>query len=101
MFSRTKNFFNQHICTESNGQTGTPSDSARILIYPNPSSSFIKANLRVSFELQIFDAHGRLVLSRIILPDHRVDVSSLPNGVYVCKISVDGEMTYRKLLISR
>lgn len=101
MFSRTKTFFNKHICSVPNGSNNNPLDSPRISIYPNPSSSFIKANLKVTFELQILNMEGQLILSRIVMPDDRIDISILPNGVYICRIKVDQEMTYQKLSVSR
>ncbi len=63
-------------------------------IFPNPTSGFLKVSLSEElFEplLEIFDATGKIVLSKQLLSDESIDVSALTPALYFYKIK-DGKV---------
>lgn len=56
-------------------------------IYPNPADDYIVVNCDKESEYQIVDNLGQTVKSGIIASDNQqVDITNLPNGVYLIKI---------------
>ncbi|SMC49153.1 T9SS type A sorting domain-containing protein [Moheibacter sediminis] len=68
-------------------------------IYPNPASDkvFVKADKLNSVEL--YDLQGRK-LDVKLNSDNSINVSSLPKGVYVLKLNIDGKSVSKKLVIN-
>ncbi|MDX2172201.1 MAG: T9SS type A sorting domain-containing protein [Bacteroidota bacterium] len=99
MFSRTKAFFNQHICNSTTGLNNNKFAKQTISIYPNPSSNCIQTNLDATFDFQIFDITGELLFSKTVLPKEKIDVSSLPTGIYTCRIKIENETSNQKITI--
>lgn len=67
-------------------------------ITPNPVTDFLNLQLpetaaNAPAEVQVFDAQGRLVLSRALTPGQALHVRSLPSGVYTLRV-VAGERAY-------
>ena len=70
-------------------------------IYPNPARDFIEFNSPFAEKatIEIYDMHGRLV-QKTIAPGKRIQLNSLTPGMYVVKISGNGEiMLIGKVLI--
>lgn len=72
-------------------------------IYPNPATSTatINTNLKNNSygQLRLYDITGRLILEDIITTrSATINISSLPPGMYICKMSVDGYSTTGKLV---
>lgn len=66
-------------------------------LYPNPAHTVI--NLSINFdvdETKVLDAAGRDVLGYINADNRRVDVSNLPNGVYVLRITYKGGIVFKR-----
>lgn len=74
-------------------------NNSQIKLFPNPFDDLL--NIQLGFSgtnnLQIFDMLGRLMLSQNFNnPSLSVDVSHLPNGLYLAKIGLSGmEKTYK------
>ncbi|WP_353165289.1 T9SS type A sorting domain-containing protein [Empedobacter brevis] len=66
-------------------------------LYPNPASDkiFVKADNLNSVEL--YDLQGRKITFQLN-PDHSIDVSSLPKGVYIVKLNINGQSITKKLI---
>jgi len=88
--------------------TGTESrkvGSVALLLYPNPASDMVTLVRPPELEgtellIEVFDASGRTVTSSTSLSD-RIDVSSLPEGLYYLR-AIAGKRTYQsKLVINR
>jgi len=64
---------------------------------PNPVSDFLKIHLPVNitsmFDVQVFDAQGRLMLSQQFTAGDALRVGHLPGGVFMVKVT-DGERVY-------
>ncbi|MEO9476140.1 MAG: T9SS type A sorting domain-containing protein [Cyclobacteriaceae bacterium] len=70
-----------------------------IEIFPNPASSFVQLNVAEA-RLSLYNSEGRLVLEGIINPGDRTNISHLPRGLYVYRITAKTESTTGKLIIN-
>jgi hypothetical protein len=72
-----------------------------VKIYPNPTSNLINLNFAspiIKFESILFDEVGNQVL---ISNQKKIDISTLPNGVYVLSIKTDTWQKSQKIIISK
>lgn len=98
MYSRTKAFFNQYICGTTTGISDNFSDPLQIYVYPNPSENFIQINSKEILEIEIVNMTGQLILSKAVLPNNKIDISFLPNGIYLSKLII-GNKTFNQRII--
>jgi hypothetical protein len=77
--------------------------------YPNPSSDIVSLNFNLPTEsktisYEVFDLQGKLITvnSSIHYNPGRMtmDVSNLKSGIYICKITVDGNVVVKKLVVN-
>jgi hypothetical protein len=101
MYSRTKTFFNQHICNLTTGLNNNSFEKSEVHVYPNPTNSCIQVNLEELFEIQILNLTGQLLLSKALSPNEKMDVSHFTNGIYLCKIKSSNKTTFQKIIISK
>ncbi|MEZ5069790.1 MAG: T9SS type A sorting domain-containing protein [Bacteroidales bacterium] len=93
------------LATGTSAAPGPPAVEANLRVYPNPAGYQVRLGLPEGgpisgSRVEVFDIQGRRVLFRELLDDG-LDISGLPEGVYVLRLHVN-ERTYRqKLLISR
>lgn len=64
---------------------------ARLSFYPNPTSDLVYFNRvgdggNTSFQLEVFDLLGHLVLQRNMTTQESISIASLPEGVYVMRM---------------
>jgi hypothetical protein len=91
--------------------TGAPiagDPSGEILLYPNPTTGILHVETQCIASLQsveIFDMLGRIVETRLIasLQDDtasslRLDISTLPSGVYFVRIKTETDVVIRKVV---
>ncbi|MBE0648288.1 MAG: T9SS type A sorting domain-containing protein [Bacteroidales bacterium] len=83
-----------------------PSDGLDVVLYPNPASSVVSLQWAVGSlqfaELEIVDVSGIRVMKELIPsgnPKVTFDISSLPQGVYFCRISNESQSVVRKLVV--
>ncbi len=77
-----------------------------ISFYPNPATNYININSNYesisSFNIKIYDMQGRILLIKQIADiNQQIDVSSIPNGIYLVKIANLKTIDNYKLIISR
>jgi dienelactone hydrolase len=101
MFSRTRIFFNQHICNTITAINERPFDKRHIFIYPNPSSNYILINSENIIELQIFSLTGQLLLAKVASPHEKIDISFLSNGIYLVRMKVGNEIFSQNIIITK
>lgn len=73
-----------------------------IKIYPNPAKDILNVELPTNiknFSLEINDMSGKLI--SIHENENKINVSKLPNGVYICTIKSDGETMTKKIIIDK
>ncbi|NBU47917.1 MAG: T9SS C-terminal target domain-containing protein, partial [Flavobacteriales bacterium] len=78
-----------------------PESSENISIFPNPLSHFIQFNAKRIIDVALFDMSGKLLLSKMVMPNEQVDVSSLNNGIYFITINMDRKMYHQKISIQK
>jgi hypothetical protein len=71
----------------------------QITVYPNPVSDWLQINhsLESIDVLQVVDISGRIVLEKIDFVEKSLNVSSLANGVYLLRLTKDGETVIIKV----
>ncbi|MGB0888088.1 MAG: T9SS type A sorting domain-containing protein [Vicingaceae bacterium] len=69
-------------------------------IYPNPVQNqlFIELNNEAITKLDIIDFSGKLILSKTDYTKKSVDVSNLPQGIYVLRISTQNGITINRFI---
>jgi len=78
------------------------SDFNQIIILPNPAEDYV--NIKVNFKkyhsyiCNIFNAYGKFI--RQLQNPSRVDVSDLPNGIYLFQIRSGNIVTNKKIIIN-
>ena len=69
--------------------------SKNITVYPNPASEFLNISgyNNLALNMEIYDVTGKLAMKEAINGiKTRVDISSLPNGIYIYQLNtLDGE----------
>ena len=63
-----------------------------VSVYPNPASSEIHIDLKKegSAQVVVYDLQGRLVLSQTVMAQGDLNVSQLPEGMYVLRVERSG-----------
>ena len=67
-----------------------------------PKTLFIKGQLIKATTANLYDIHGRLVLSQVLNPnstENAMDISTVSTGVYFVKVSNDNQVKTQKVLI--
>lgn len=71
-------------------------------IYPNPTSTgkiFITSKASLDKKIEIYDVLGKKLIDTL-LTGKELNISALPNGVYILKIKEDQNTATRKLIIN-
>lgn len=88
----------------------TPSATASIAqneikgfaIYPNPVNNGefnIKSLMNIERQVQLFDILGKTVYSNMVQANETVKVANLNAGIYIIKVTEEGKVATRKLVI--
>jgi len=75
-------------------------------IYPNPAENLITVNFKTEINTpvmtyKIYNLQGQLILENNLLPDKQIDVSSLPSGIYLIKLTINNQVHTQKLIIQK
>jgi len=70
-----------------------------IEIYPNPASDFVNIKSLTINEINIYNSIGKLILTKEISNNSKVDISNLKEGVYFIKSSDNNTSIRYKLII--
>lgn len=81
---------NEYIVTTSI----TPAEKESFILYPNPTTGIITVKgLTANAQIELYDTLGKSVLSKIINSGSAdINVSSISQGIYIYKISVDNKI---------
>ena len=71
----------------------------RIAVYPNPVKDllYINHDLESIDVLQLVDISGRIIVEKTNFVEKSINVSSLAKGVYLLKLTKDGQTDIRKI----
>jgi hypothetical protein len=78
-----------------------PCNREKILFYPNPVSNYlyIQTDYSPIVEIKISDMRGNLILNRKIDSTKPVNLSELPNGIYLITIQTDDDYSFTGKLL--
>lgn len=75
---------------------------ASVLVYPNPSSEQLYVSTDINFEfVQLYNTLGQQLVNETFVNKKPLEISSLPQGVYMLRLSSKNEVVERKILIER
>ena len=100
MFVRTQQWFALYGCSNLTS-IDNPKPTEALAVFPNPTFQFIQFTAKKSFEIELYDVTGKLLLSKMAMPNELIDVSQLTNGVYFIRIKVDRKMYHQKIIIHK
>ena len=91
---------------QSMNPTNNPELDAKINIYPNPTNGWITVELTdlpvSEMDVTIHDVIGQLILhhpkSKIIGGKHLLNIGHFPEGVYLLKLNLKGEIITRRMV---
>ncbi|UXX80827.1 Ig-like domain-containing protein [Reichenbachiella carrageenanivorans] len=80
--------------------TGIATQQVEISVFPNPAAEWLQfSGLSSEAQLDMVDIEGSQVLTRLIYPGDKVDISQMQTGMYVLHISNNHITTTTKILI--
>lgn len=100
------NFLAHHICsipldcsyrTISVGTEELSLEEANLLVYPNPANSTLFIASEDIKQIEVYNLTGKLVKTEF--NTNRIEVSNLPNGLYVFRLSTSSGKTNKTVLI--
>ncbi len=72
-----------------------------VRVYPNPATNLVTIENAQGFELTLYSAQGRLILTQQITSNHeQLDVSGLVDGVYLVRMKGERGVVVRRLVKS-
>jgi bacillolysin len=77
-------------------KTKISSSNLKISLFPNPATDLLsfKSNVKKEGKIDIYDSIGRLMFTKKIgANENFVDVSTLKNGIYLLKMSIDDQFS--------
>jgi acetyl esterase/lipase len=100
------NFLTHHICsipldcsyrTISVGTEELSIEEANLMVYPNPANSSVFIGSTEVKRIEIYNITGELVASEF--NSNRIDVSNLPNGLYVFRLTTSKGKSNKTVII--
>jgi len=83
--------------------TGIPDHLAdQIVLYPNPSGDVINIDIENvnNATIEIYNVSGNLIFSKALNSKFaKIDISGLPNGIYIVKVMQDGAINVGKVVV--
>jgi len=70
-------------------------------VYPNPATDNIIVDIKNSSTpalIELIDLDGQIVYSKKIMNKKRIFVGNLPNGIYLCKVTINGKTETIKIM---
>ncbi|MEZ4903036.1 MAG: T9SS type A sorting domain-containing protein [Spirosomataceae bacterium] len=89
-----------------NGSTkvNPPAQSLDFIVYPNPTASFLYAQVPAVGKLQLFAMTGQLIQEQMATQTNQeivFDTHSLPTGLYFVRFTTTDSQTTRKVIVAR
>lgn len=72
-------------------------ENQKLIIYPNPSSDYISITTKNILKIEILNLNGNLI-NNIPIKSSRIDISSLPPGLYILKITTNNAILTDKFI---
>jgi hypothetical protein len=115
-WTQARNILKANPPTATLGQCNVPaktslvSSSASFSVYPNPSSGIFTLEMPIASKsngtVEVMDVNGRALFAETLnLPEgvlyHSIDLSALPNGIYVVRVATENEFATERIQIIR
>lgn len=87
--------------SEQNTTSVTGLNQNQFNIYPNPVTEYVQfdfQNINSEVILELFDIHGRKLLSKTIDDNEKVNMKRFRSGTYIYKLNIDGKIQSGKLV---
>ena len=73
-------------------------EAGKVKVYPNPASETLRIDGLEADEIQVYNALGQLV--KVVRGTNEVNVNSLPEGLYLLRITdAEGKVYTNKIMI--
>lgn len=93
------------ICDIASGVSSHIGDVAEVSIYPNPSTGVVNIIMPTevnNFNVSVYNVIGEQISNKNVKSNFdKVDLTNQPNGVYFVKVTSNGEVTTKKVLLSK
>jgi hypothetical protein len=89
--------------TDVKESTATDLDSDAISLYPNPSTGNFTIsynNSNIPYTVEIFSLVGQVIFEKKNISETSVQITNIPKGVYVIKITNDSKSISKKMIIN-
>jgi hypothetical protein len=89
---------------ENQEVTETVIGEKKVMLYPNPTNGILNIDFsnwgeKIDIKLFVVDLNGKMIIRKTFKSlKNIVDITSLPNGVYILKIIADGENLEYKII---
>ncbi|MCT4623286.1 MAG: T9SS type A sorting domain-containing protein, partial [Schleiferiaceae bacterium] len=74
-------------------------ESFDVKFYPNPVDEFLNIDVQGKAQFRLLDINGKLMMSKEVIGNDKVDVSDLASGIYIYEIDSDVSVTTGKLIV--
>ncbi|TXB66696.1 T9SS type A sorting domain-containing protein [Vicingus serpentipes] len=91
------------VCDKTTGVESHTSELSSIVAYPNPTTGIVEVMLPANnANVAVFNMIGEEVANSSTTSNMlKIDLSAQPNGVYFIKVTSNGEVTTKKILLSK
>lgn len=91
------------VCDKTTGVQSHLSELSSIVAYPNPTTGIVEVMLPANnANVAVFNMIGEEVANSSTTSNMlKIDLSAQPNGVYFIKVTSNGEVTTKKILLSK
>ena len=74
----------------------------QISLFPNPTQNVLNIeNVQTKTSIELVDLRGKVLLSKEIDADSQIDLSEFASGVYILKLSVNGVVDNKRVVLSK
>lgn len=93
------------ICDATTGISSHTADITEVNIFPNPSTGVVSVLMPTNtknFEVIVYNVVGEQITNKNVNSNFdKIDLTNQPNGVYFIKVTSNGEVTTKKILLSK
>ena len=68
-----------------------------VRLYPNPTTGFVFVEGVEDADISIYSINGQLINGNSLIENNKINMSSLPNGVYLIKVQKEGTILTKKV----
>jgi len=68
-----------------------------VSIFPNPTTGFVYLKGVANADISVYSINGKLITNDILISNDFINMSSLPNGIYLVKVQKEGAILTKKV----